>query len=149
MSPIILLLASSLPGWQEVVAGTDAGSAGETSRCVAQCRFEVQAFCRVSVEQVRLQHAVFDHYRAARWDTLAVESDCCRSLPTMVPSSMTVTLAASDLFAQLAQQETTRRDRPESPFTPSKMCSRIELATIGSSDDGNLRGFRFARAQAA
>ena len=60
--------------------------------------------------------------------------------PTMVPSSMTVTLLPAIFSPSLPA----RNDAPrytESPLTPSKMCSSIEVATIGSRTTGTCAVF--------
>src|SRR5712692_6858531 len=97
------LLGRLRSGVQEVVAGADAGGAGEPARCVGS-GFEAEFLGRVSVQQIRLQHAVLNDNRAACRDAFSVKRRRAEAADHgAVVDHGDVT--AGNLLAQLAREE--------------------------------------------
>ena len=69
-----------VPGSQEVIAGADARGAGQAAGSVGGGE-QTKLLGGVGIQQVRLEHALFDHHGAARGDALAIEGAGAEAAP--------------------------------------------------------------------
>ena len=66
------LLAGLACRLQKIIAGTDAGRTRKAAGCVG-CGLKAELLGGVSIQQVRLQHAVFDDHGTASGDAFPIE----------------------------------------------------------------------------
>ncbi len=88
---------------QKIISRTDSRSARESARGVGG-GLQAEFFRGVGVQQIRLQHAVFDDHRAPGGDAFAIEGRGAEAADhgAVVDHG---DLVAGDLLAQLACQE--------------------------------------------